>query len=228
MVHFGSMVGRGKGALLLLLAFSVRAFPVGASPLALLACEQLTGKKPPVDDPPPVVTSAPLPTTPPASFVATPASAFVDAGNLSDLPPVDQAREYYGSGQLWMARLVLEKQALAPSGSREEAEMLARICNDQGDEHCLADCSKKLGRPLRLDGGAPRGFDAGREHKEPETDAAKARDLALKLQYDQARVLLEPRVLADKASKADIRLLRTICDKQGDRMCVALCDAKLK
>ena len=50
----------------------------------------------------------------------------------------------------------------------------------------------------------------------------------LEAQLDPARKTLEPKVLDGKATREELRLLRTICDKQDDRMCVALCDSKLE
>jgi len=69
---------------------------------------------------------------------------------------------------------------------------------------------------------------AGQEHTEPDTELARARDLVLKKQYDLARKSLEPKVLDGKASREEVRLLETICERQHDRMCVALCESKLK
>jgi hypothetical protein len=172
--------------------------------------------------------SAPLPPTPRAAFSATPVSQFVDAGEIDGKSPYEQAKEYEATGQLWMARLILEKKALAPDATREETELLARICNAQGDDPCVAECSSKLGKKLKFDAGAPKGADAGREHKEPDTDVARARDLFLKKEYAEARKLLEPKVLDGKATKDEIRILKMTCERQGDRMCTALCDAKLR
>ena len=60
------------------------------------------------------------------------------------------------------------------------------------------------------------------------TDVSRARAELLAKRYKEARGILEPKVLDGKASKEEIRLLRTVCKQDGDRMCVALCDAKLK
>jgi hypothetical protein len=68
----------------------------------------------------------------------------------------------------------------------------------------------------------------GREHQEPDTDLAKVRDLVLKGDLERARKALEPKVLEGKASREEVRLLRSVCITQKDRMCAALCDAKLK
>jgi hypothetical protein len=170
---------------------------------------------------------------PAAPFNATPVAQFADAGNIDGKPPFEQATFYEANGQLWMARLVLERKALDSDGTPREAELLAKICQQQGDEPCLEACAKKLGRKIKLDGGAGRsaadaGAVAGQEHKEPDTELAKARDLVLKKQFDIARKSLEPKVLDGKASREEIRLLQTICEQQRDRMCVALCASKLK
>ena len=209
----------------------VALFVIVLAPLATVACKKLRGEDPqPPAEPPVVVSSATTP-VPPVGFAATPVEAFAEAGldPAEAGTPYEQARAYEASGQLWLARLVLEKKALSPDGTKEEAELLASICNHQGDEECLLSCSEKLGRKLKLDGGARRvTFDAGEEHQEPDTDLARARNLVLKKQPEAARALLEPRVLDGTASKEEVRLLKTVCKEQGDRMCVALCDAKLK
>ena len=131
-----------------------------------------------------------------------------------------------------MARLVLERKALGADATKEETELLVRICQDQADAACIEACARKLGRKIKMpDGGAPAPAIAGGsapEHKEPDSDLARARDLVLKMQYEPARKTLEPKVLDGKASREEIRMLRTVCEKQGDRMCVALCDSKLK
>jgi hypothetical protein len=105
----------------------------------------------------------------------------------------------------------------------------------QNDESCVEQCGKKLGRKIKFTATAPKdtgppaaSASVGSEHKEPETDLARARDLVLKNDYENARKTLEPKVLDGKASREEIRMLKTICQKQSDRMCMALCDAKLK
>ncbi|MBX3225892.1 MAG: hypothetical protein KIT84_30055 [Labilithrix sp.] len=189
-----------------------------------LACNE---KKPQVE-PTPVIDSAPMP-VPPVAISGVPVSTFVDAA----LPttPYEQARQYEENGQHWMARLVLEPKAFGAEGTKPEIELLAHVCNEQGDEVCVDKCAQKLGvKKLKLDGGLPKTPPAEvlLEHKEPDTDAAKARDLFLKKKTKEARDILEPKVVEGKASTDEIRLLKTICKEQGDRMCVALCDAKLK
>ncbi|MDF2696796.1 MAG: hypothetical protein K0S65_5179, partial [Labilithrix sp.] len=113
-------------------------------------------------------------------------------------------------------------------GTKAEVELLAIICNEQGDPGCVEECGRRLGKKLKFDGGAPKvALDAG-EHKEPESDVARARDHVLKHRLGEAREILEPKVLDGKASKEEVRLLKNVCKEQGDRMCVALCDAKLR
>lgn len=187
-------------------------------------------KKPPPEEapPPPVIASATATVPPVAVSGLAPVSAFVDAAPPDGQTTYEQARAYHANGQLWLARLLLEKKALGPDATKQETELLSLICHEQGDDPCVAECSRKLGKKLTFDGGAPRPkIDPG-EHKEPETDLARARDLTLKGQYKEARDILEPKVLDGKASKAEIRLLRNVCKQQSDRMCIALCDAKLK
>lgn len=190
-------------------------------PLLFGACKKKA--MPPEDPPPPA--PAETGTVPPVSFSSAPA---VGSGAAEVISPLEQAIVYERNGQYWLARLVLERKALGKDGSPQELELLALICHRQGDETCIEECSRRLGRKLKFDGGAPVvRFDAG-EHTEPDSIAARARDHLLQRRFDEARALLEPRVLDAKASKEELRLLRTVCKEQGDRMCVALCDAKLR
>lgn len=183
------------------------------------------------------ISSVRVPVPPAAPFNATPVAQFADAGNLDTQPPYEQAKVFEANGQIWMARLVLERQALGSDATRDETELLVKICQQQGDQACLDACGKKLGRKIKLDGGgapstAPSGSTGsaviGQQHQEPDSELARARDLVLKMQYEPARKQLEPKVLDGKASREEIRMLKTICEKQGDRMCVALCESKLK
>lgn len=187
-----------------------------------------TKKPPPADDPPPPEVASATATVPPALLSSTPLSSFADAGALEGKSPYDQARVYADGGQLWLARLVLEKKALGPDGTKAEIELLASICHQQSDDACVDECSKRLGKKLKFDGGAPKPQLPSGEHKEPDSDAARARDHLLKHRLKEAREILEPKVIDGKASKEEIRLLESVCKEQGDRMCVALCDAKLK
>lgn len=155
---------------------------------------------------------------PPASPInATPVAAFLDAGDLEGKPPLERARAYEATGQFWLARLILEKKAFSPDGTREEAELLARLCAAQEDAACVEACGEKLGRKLSIDAGAhPSSVPDAGVHREPTGGVARARDLVLKKQYDEARALLEPRVLDGTASKEEVRLLDTVCAQQGD------------
>ncbi len=198
--------------------------------LTIGACKP---KKTTDDPPPPATISSARETVPPAaSFNATPSTQFADAAAVDGQTPYDTAKAYQANGQLWMARLHIEQLALGPNASKEDTELLLDICLAQPDMVCAEKCAKKLGRKLKLDGGAPAGSSssaiANGEHKEPDTDVARARDLVLKSKLDDARKILEPKVLDGKASREEIRLLKTVCEKQGDRMCVALCASKLK
>ena len=195
-------------------------------------------KDPPADAqdaPPIVVPSAPEKVPPAAPFNATPVAQFADAGDLDKQSPFEQAKVFEANGQLWMGRLVLERQALGSDATKDETELLLKICMQQGDASCVEACAQKLGRKIKFDGGVVSGkaapsasASAGAEHKEPDTELARTRDLVLRMQFEQARKNLEPKVLDGRASREEIRLLKTICEKQGDRMCIALCDAKLK
>lgn len=172
---------------------------------------------------------------PAAPFNATPVAQFADAGNIDGKPPFEQASYYEANGQLWMARLVLEPKAFGSDGTNAEIELLAKVCQQQGDADCVDKCGGKLGRKIKMDAGIASKKDAGKpeavtgqQHEEPDTDLARSRDLILKKQYDLARKQLEPKVLDGKASREEIRLLKTVCERQSDRMCVALCESKLK
>jgi hypothetical protein len=198
---------------------------------AVLLPEACSSKKPP-PEPTPAIDSTPVP-VPPIATNGVPVSSFADAAVPGT--PLEQARDYENNGQHWMARLVLEPKAMGPDGTKTEIEYLALICHEQGDDACIEKCAAKLGIPakkMKFDGGAPKKVvdpaPAVSEHKEPDNDFSKARDLYLKKKPKEARDILEPKVVDGKASKEETRLLRTICKDQGDRMCVALCDAKLK
>lgn len=198
----------------------------GVSALVLLP-QACSGKKDASNDPPPpVIDSAPVP-VPPVATSGEPVSTFLDAGSGT---PLEQAQQYEVSGQHWLARLVLEPKAFGADGSKAEVNLLAYICYEQGDDACVDKCAQKLGvKKLKFDGGAPKPppITVG-EHEEPETDAAMARALFLKHKDKDARAILEPKLLDGSASKEEIRLLKAICKDQGDRMCQALCDSKLK
>ena len=181
------------------------------------------------------ISSAREPVPPAAPFNATPVAQFADAGNLDTQPPYEQAKVFEANGQIWMARLVLERKALGEDATKDETELLVKICQQQGDTSCLDACGRKLGRKIKYDAGAPSASPAGsapaavgQVHTEPDSELARARDLVLKMQYEPARKTLEPKVLDGKASREEIRMLKTICEKQGDRMCIALCETKLK
>jgi len=146
---------------------------------------------------------------------------------VEGMTPLEQARIYESRGQLWMAQMVLEKSALGAKGTKPELELLGTICQRRDDGECVARCEAKLGR--RLPPRSPRSHDAGamvnaagREHHEPESD------LALHEEWSAARAVLQPKLLSGKASKEEMRLLKKVCQHEGDRLCVALCDAKLK
>jgi hypothetical protein len=202
-------------------------FGLGAA-LFVAACST---KKPQADPPPPVIDSAPLP-VPPVAMSSQPLSDFADAATDGVGTPLDQARAYEDNGQHWLARLVLEPKAFGADGTKQELYFLANICHMQGDDACVDKCATKLGvKKLKFDSGAPPAASSGPaigEHQEPNSDVARARDLYLKKKTKEARDILEPKVVDGRASKEEMRLLRTICKEQGDRMCVALCDAKLK
>ena len=194
--------------------------------VAPLACDMFKEKKPPQPEEPPIPIEDAA-RVPPA---VTPLSDFADASleSLDGKTPLEQARTYESRGQLWLARLVLEKRCEADKPSKDECEFLAYVCSQQRDPDCVHKMSGIVGRTLKFDGGAPRVEGAPSTQNEPETDFTKARVLHLKGDGNGARSILEDKVLKGKSTKEEIRLLRLVCEAQSDRMCVALCDAKLK
>lgn len=203
-------------------AFSIVAFLSGG--MLAYDCKPGSQKPPPEEPPPPVIASSTGPV--PQAMPVAEFDASMEA--LEGKSALESARIYESRGQDWLAQMTLEGKAFGPDGTKHEVEFLAYICHKRDDEECMKKCELKLGKKLHFDGGAPRAFDAGRDPKEATSDVAKARDYVLKKEWDSARPLLEPRVLEGKASKEEIRLLKQVCQGQGDRMCVALCDAKLK
>lgn len=114
-----------------------------------------TKKPPPAPDEQPPPEIAPAKAVPPV-LGASPVSMFADAGALDGASPYEQARAYEAGGQYWLARLILEKKALGGGGTKEEIELLARLCHQQGDDACLDDCTKRLGKKPKLDAGASK------------------------------------------------------------------------
>ncbi len=201
---------------------------------AALAIACKPNKPPPDDPPPPPIDSADHP-VPAVGLTATPVEQFGDASlePLEGKSPFEAAQIYASRGQYWMARLMIEKQGLSPDGKPEETELLATICAAQSDPVCIRACEAKLGRKLKLDAGAPVRVvpvEAGAPQPsgEPDTELAKARNLVLKKNYAKAREMLEPRLLEGKATREETRLLLEVCKAQRDRMCIALCESKLK
>lgn len=106
----------------------------------------------PADEPPP--SPAPLATVPPvAESGLAPTSAVLDAG-VPTGTPFEQAKTYADGGQYWLARLVLERKALGPDGTRDEVELLSSLCERQSDASCVRECGTRLGR--KTDAGAPK------------------------------------------------------------------------
>jgi hypothetical protein len=210
---------------LVLLSLSVASL----ASVTALGCDAVLGKKaqPEEELPRPPPEPEPEPPVPPVQN-ATPVEAFADASfDPEGKSPFEQAQGYEASGQLWVARLLIEKKALSPEGTKAEAELLARICEAQGDAACLADCGAKLGRKIKLT-GAPQGEATASPQGEDTSDLGRARELFKKKQLGPARKILEPKVLGPDPEPGEVVLLRTICAAQKDRVCVALCDAKLK
>ena len=115
---------------------------VAILPLCLVACAK---KAPPHDEPVPVV--EPPATVPPVA--PPPGEALVTDAAPPIGPPYEQARAYVDSGQVWLARLVLERKALGSDGTKAELELLSQICEKQGDIACVSQCARKLGKKVR-------------------------------------------------------------------------------
>ena len=176
------------------------------------------------------LTGPSAPTQAQVLVTAQPVSAFTDAGS-PDKTLYQQAKENHERGQNWVARLLIEKTALGPNGTKDEAELLLDICKAQGDGACVQACATKLGRKIAFDGGvapssAAPGAASGGE-RPPETPFTKARDLHLQKKDKDARAILEPRLLDGKGAPEETRLLLEICTAQKDRMCMALCKKQL-
>ena len=122
-----------------------------ASALVLVAC----AKKPPPGEQLGSAVAEPPATVPP---VAVPPGDSPSAADVTPAPsgtPYEQARGYFDTGQFWLARLALERTALGRDGTKPEVELLAKICDKQGDAPCVAACASKLGKKS-LDAGAAR------------------------------------------------------------------------
>lgn len=104
----------------------------------LTACAR---KEAPRDEPRTV--PEPAVTVPPIAQAAEPVTAFLDAGAIES--PYDQARTNLANGQVWLARLVIEKKALGSTGTPAELELLSKICEQQADKACVRECARKLG-----------------------------------------------------------------------------------
>lgn len=185
------------------------------------------GKNTQNDPPPP--SAASVDTTPPPTPPAMPVAEF-DASieALEGKTPLESAHIYVDRGQYWMAQMSLEKKALGPSGTKAEAEYLGYICFMRDEPECITKCEAKIGKKLKFDGGLAAAPASARVHEEPKNDLAAARDHVLKKEYKEAHELLMPKVVDGKASKEEIRVLKQACQGEGDRVCIALCDAKLK
>lgn len=174
----------------------------------------------------PVASTAPP--VPPVAAEGTPGAATLDASGPEG-EPYAQALTYEAGGQVWLARLVLEKQALAATGAPREAELLARLCAEQGDGDCVRKCEAKLGRKLALDAGLHRGAPAPSARAAEDTsDAARAQRALVKGDAEGARKLLQPKLVAKTISEPELAVLRAACERQRDTMCVLACDGAAK
>ena len=197
--------------------------------LSFATCASQCRKKTTTTDDPAIasaVASADPP--PPPVYNGTPLKEFADAAAIDGKPPIERSQFFYDDGQYWLARLLIEPTAFSEDSPKAEAELLAKICQAQLDQECLDKCSRRLGRKLVMGDAGARDAGAAPEHKEPDTDAARARALVLDNKDAEARAILEPKVLGGKPAPEEVRLLRAICKRQKDQMCVALCDTKVK
>jgi len=184
------------------------------------------GKNAPTDPPPPPSAASAEVTTPPPAMPIAEFDASIEV--LEGKTPLETAHIYVDRGQYWMAQMSLEKKALGRDGTKAEAEYLGYICFVRDEPDCIKQCEAKLGKKLKFDGGMPAVPASARMHEEPKNDLADARTHVLKQEYKEAHDILMPKVVDGKASKEEIRVLKQACQGEGDRVCIALCDAKLK
>jgi hypothetical protein len=194
------------------------------------ACEHKIGQDD--DTATTAATVTPMNLPPPMPAISSlPVSAFMPDGGDDDT--LAQAKKYEANGQYWLARLLTEPLAFSDDSRPEEVALLARICDKQDDDACVAKCNAKLPKNMQLaikkrDGGGARtstSFPSARP--DDTTDFAKAQKLLLAGKAKDARAILEPKLLDGRATSDEIRLLREVCKAQSDRMCVALCTSKL-
>jgi hypothetical protein len=193
------------------------------------ACEKKIGED---DQPAQTATVTQTPPPPPMpTLSAQPLSDFMPDGGDDT---VTQAHQYEAHGQLWLARLMMEPRAFSEDAKTEDVAFLAKICDEQDDDQCVTRCNGKLPKNLQLpvrkhDGGnAPSSLPSASGRPDDNGDFGRAQKLFLGGKPKDARAILEPKVLDGRASREEVRLLREVCKSQNDRMCVELCNSKLK
>ncbi len=185
---------------------------LGLSPFSSCSSESVSQGSTPL----PQQSAAPLTADP---LVAVPLESLSEAGVMEgEKSPIDQAKQYDAEGRVWLARLVIEKKALGKEGKPDEIAFLKHLCEEQQDSDCIDACVLASG------GKVKRSKDAGAK----QTTLGMAEELVKKGKNAQARKLLEPEVLSGSAPAEEIQFLKSICAKQKDKTCVALCEAKLK
>lgn len=192
---------------------------------ALLGCRAREERQgaPVASAAPPV--SAPVPPVAHEGVAPSPGAATTPAPSGE---PYEQALAYEAGGQLWLARLVLEKPALGEGAAPRDTELLARLCAAQGDAECVTKCGARLGRKLAFDAGAPRAASLPSARPAENDDASRAQRALLKGDAEGARRLLQPKLVAKTISEPELVVLRAACERQRDTMCVLACDGAKK
>lgn len=162
---------------------------------------------------------APAPLPPVAPEIPVPPVVLADSPDASSIgdgaappSPVEQARAHAAAGQLWLARLTIEKRALSADGTPEELTLLTELCKRQEDGDCLERIAKKRGV---------------RTH-ELESRVPEARRLVARGKLAEARELLRPALDADPAPKTELQLLVSVCGKLRDAACASAAKARLQ
>lgn len=162
---------------------------------------------------------APAPLPPVAPEIPVPPVAVADTldgalpgDGAPPSTPLEQARVHAAAGQLWLARLTIEKRALGADGAPDELALLTDVCKKQGDEDCLERVAKKRGVSIH----------------DLESRVPEARKLVARGKLAEARDLLRPALDAEPPHEGELRLLVSVCTKLRDAACSASAAKRLE